>query len=70
MRAWANGFHRVARQLPKVDFDEVWVGGRHSEVKDEYVYGITQLSLRGGNSPVCLVRIDRDFSAGAVERLQ
>ncbi len=62
--------NRVARQLPKVDFDEIWVAGLHGEIKDEYVYGVTQLDLRGGNSPVCLVRFGRDFSAWKVERLQ
>lgn len=62
--------NRVARQLPKVDFNEVWVLGLHSEVKDEYVYGVTQLALHGGNSPVCLVRIGCDFSTWDVARLQ
>ena len=60
----------VAQQLPKVDFDEVWVAGLHGKVRDQHVYGITQPDLRGGNSPVCLVRIGRDFSDWEVERLQ
>lgn len=61
--------NRVARHLPRLDFDDVWVAGLH-EVKDEYVYGVTQLNLHGGNSPICLLRISRDFSAWRVERLQ
>jgi hypothetical protein len=37
--------NQVARQLPKVDFKEVWVVGLHGEVTDEYVYGVTQLDM-------------------------
>jgi hypothetical protein len=62
--------NRVAAQLPRVDFKDVWVVGLSGEVKDEYVYGVTQLDLRDGNTPICVVRIGRDFNSWEVERLQ
>jgi hypothetical protein len=62
--------NRVARLLPKVDFKDVWVVGLHGEVRDEYVYGVTQLDRSGGNAPTCLVRIDKDFDAWEVKRPQ
>jgi hypothetical protein len=62
--------NRVARQLPRVDFDDVWVVGLHGDVADEYVYGVTQLDLSGGDAPTWLVRIQKDFGAWEVKRLQ
>lgn len=62
--------NRVARQLPKVDFDGVWVAGLHSVVDDEYIYGVTHLNLSGGDSPICLVRIGKNFDEWSVERKQ
>jgi hypothetical protein len=60
----------VAKQLPRVNFKEVWVVGLHGEAKDEYVDGVTQFDLHGRNSPICLVRIAPDFCSWQVERLQ
>jgi hypothetical protein len=62
--------NQVARQLPKMDFKEVWVVGLHGEVTDEYVYGVTQLDISGGNAPTCLVRINATFDAWEVKRIQ
>jgi hypothetical protein len=62
--------NRLARQLPPVDFKEVWVVGLHGGVTEGYVYGVTQLDLSRGNAPTCLVRIAKAFDAWAVERLQ
>jgi hypothetical protein len=61
---------RVARQLPTVDFKEVWVVGLHGEVTDQYVYGVTQLDLSSGNAPICLVRIGKNFDGWQVIRRQ
>jgi hypothetical protein len=47
----------VAKQLPSVDFKEVWVVGLHGEVTDEYTYGVVQLDISRGNAPM--------FSAGS-----
>ena len=62
--------NRIARQLPPVDFKEVWVVGLHGEVTEGYVYGVTQLDLSSGNAPTCLIRIARTFDAWTVERIQ
>lgn len=62
--------NQVARQLPKVDFKEVWVVGLHGEVTDEYVYGVTQLEMSGGNAPTWLVRISANFESWKAQRLQ
>jgi hypothetical protein len=62
--------NQVARQLPRVDFKEVWIVGLHGEVTDEYVYGVTQLDLSGVAPPICLVRFGGNFDAWDVARLQ
>jgi hypothetical protein len=62
--------NRVGRQLPLVDFKEVWVVGLHGDVRQGYVYGVTQLNLSGGNAPICLVRIAKTFDSWTVQRLQ
>ena len=62
--------NRVAKLLPKNDFKEVWVVGLHGEVREEYVYGVTQLDMSDGNAPTCLVRIAKNFEAWEVTRLQ
>jgi hypothetical protein len=62
--------NQVARQLPRVDFKEIWVLGLHGEVTDEYVYCVAKLDMSGGNAPTLLVRIGKDFNAWEVGRLQ
>jgi hypothetical protein len=62
--------NRVARQLPPVDFREVWVVGLHGDVEEGYVYGVTQLTLSSANTPIWLVRIAKTFDTWTVERLQ
>jgi hypothetical protein len=60
--------NQVAKQLPKIDFKEVWVVGLHGEVTDEYVYGVAQLDISSGNAPTCLVRIGKYFDVWEVKR--
>ena len=62
--------NRVTRQLPPVDFKEVWVVGLHGDVTQGYVYGVTRLDPSSGNVPIYLVRIAKTFDAWTVERLQ
>jgi hypothetical protein len=62
--------NRVARQLPKVDFEDVWVVGLYRVVADEYVYGVTRLDLSSDHAPIGLVRINKTFDAWEVKRLQ
>jgi hypothetical protein len=62
--------NRVAKQLPTVDFKEVWVVGLHGEVTDEYVYAVAQLDMSSGSAPTWLVRIGKDFDTWEVKRLQ
>jgi hypothetical protein len=64
--------NRVARNLPKpLHFEAVWIVGlHHVEASGEYVYGVTQLDESGGNSPMSLVHIGKDFDAWRVEQIQ
>jgi hypothetical protein len=63
--------NKVAKQLPEpLDFEDVWVVGLQGVEEGEYVYGITQLDVDGGNAPTWRVRIRKDFDAWEVERIQ
>ena len=62
---------RVARALPKVDFDDVWVVGLQRVDKDgSYIYGITLLDVSGGTAPTWGLRIAPDFETWYVSRIQ
>jgi hypothetical protein len=61
----------VARALPKpLHFDAVWVVDLQPLHDGAYTYGVTQLDVRSGNAPTCLVHIAKDFDGWAVTRLQ
>lgn len=63
--------NKVARHLPQpLLFEDVWVIGLHGPIVDEYVYGVTQLDLSGGNAPTWLVRIGQDFQSWIVTSRQ
>jgi len=61
---------KVARQLPKVDFEAVWVVGLQSANTGEYLYSVTRLDLSRGQAPAWLVRIANDFTSWIVEPVQ
>lgn len=61
--------NRVTKELPSVDFNEVWVVGLHG-LEDKYTYAVVQLGLSSGNAPTWVVRIALDFGSWTVERLQ
>jgi len=62
----------VARNLPKNDFDDIWVVGLHSYADGEWTFGAAQLSLNAetGQASVFHVRINSEFTAWAVTKVQ
>ncbi len=62
--------NRVAKALPKNDFADVWVIGLQRVEEGAYVYGVTQLDVSEGDAPTWSVRINPDFTAWDVTRLQ
>jgi len=62
----------VARNIPKNDFDDIWVVGLHSYVDGAWTFGVTQLSLNAetGQAPIFHVRINSEFTAWAVTQVQ
>ncbi|MGH2508098.1 MAG: hypothetical protein ACRDHZ_11940, partial [Ktedonobacteraceae bacterium] len=62
----------VARNLPKNDFDDIWVIGLHSYADGEWTFGAAQLSVNAetGQAPVFQVRINSEFTAWAVTKVQ
>ena len=63
--------NQVPRQIPKTDFEDVWVVGLQGVENGEYVYAVTRLtSNEGGNAPVWLVRISKDFGTWQAQRTQ
>jgi len=63
--------NQVARQIPKTDIQDVWVVGLQGVENGEYVYGVTRLTNNeGGDAPVWLVRISKDFDAWQAQRTQ
>jgi len=62
--------NQVAKQLPEIDFETVWVVGLQGVEDAQYVYGVTNLNMDGGNAPTWVVRISPDFDAWEVARIQ
>lgn len=63
--------NRAAKQIPQpLLFDDLWVVGLHGPVKDEYVYGVSQMDVSTGTAPTWLVRIAPDFQSWTVEVVQ
>jgi hypothetical protein len=63
--------NKVAKQLPEtLDFEAVWVVGRHGGDADEYTYNVTRLDLSRGNAPAWMVRIGKDFNTWEVVPIQ
>lgn len=63
--------NRVAKRLPEpMHFEAVWVVGLQQVVDGAYVYAVTRLDLRTGNTPIWIVRIAADFDSWAVEPIQ
>ena len=63
--------NKVAAQLPvPLHFDTVWVVNLMGVKDEEYVYGVTNLYLAGGDVPVFLVKIEKTFDRWEVARVQ
>jgi hypothetical protein len=62
--------NQVAKALPKIDFDSVWVVGLQGLDDGAYVYGVTLLDASEGAAPTWSVRISPDFETWDVTRLQ
>lgn len=62
---------RVARRLPSpLHFVEVWIVGLQRVVADGYIYAVTLLDIAEGHAPTWSVRINGDFRAWNVSRVQ
>jgi hypothetical protein len=62
--------NRVARNLPPHDFGAVWVVGLGTSADGEYVYGVANLHVEGGDAPTWTVHIAKDFGSWSVKRSQ
>jgi hypothetical protein len=62
--------NRVAKNLPAHDFGTVWVVGLCSAEDGEYVYGVANLHVEGGNAPTWVIHIAKDFTSWRVRRVQ
>jgi hypothetical protein len=63
--------NRAARALPDpLHFDAVWVVGLQAVEDGAYIYGVTHLDVSGGNAPIYLIRITRDFNSWEVTDFQ
>lgn len=63
--------NRVAKALPgPLYFDAVWIVSLCGVENGEYVYGVSQLDLSGGNAPVYTVRINPYFTSWVVTEVQ
>jgi len=62
--------NRVAKKLPQIDFETVWVVGLQGVEAGEYVYGVTNLELDESDALAWRVRINANFDAWEVTRVQ
>jgi hypothetical protein len=63
--------NRVAKQIPAtLDFATVWVVGLQAVEDGEYVYGVTNLHVDGGDAPRWMIRIAKDFDDWKATRIQ
>jgi len=62
--------NKIARNLPKLDFDDVWVFGLQHAVDGEYTYAVARLDMSQGNVPTWIVRIMKSFDAWEVTQIQ
>jgi hypothetical protein len=62
--------NKVAKALPKTDFDGVWVVGLQRVEDGAYVYGVTQLDVSDGDAATWSVRIRANFKKWEIKRLQ
>jgi hypothetical protein len=62
--------NRVARNLPAHDFGAVWVVGLSTAEDGEYIYGVANLYVEGGNAPTWVIHIAKDFGSWLVRRVQ
>ena len=73
LNAGAGLWHpnKVARQLPNpLHFAAVWVVGLSQVEEGEYVYNVCHLDISEGDAPAFQVRINKDFTAWKVTRVQ
>jgi hypothetical protein len=62
--------NKIAKALPKTDFDGVWVVGLQRVEDGAYVYGVTQLDVTDGDAATWSVRIRANFKKWEIKRLQ
>ncbi|MBX3710079.1 MAG: hypothetical protein KIT56_10405 [Gammaproteobacteria bacterium] len=61
--------NRVARQLPTtLYFEGVWIIGLQRVIQERYIYNVTRLNVY--SCPIWQVRIEKDFNAWKVKRIQ
>jgi hypothetical protein len=63
--------NKVAQRLPKpLYFSEVWVVGLHAAEDGEYTYNVACLDITMGDAPTFRVRLNKNFDAWEVEKVQ
>jgi hypothetical protein len=65
-----GAFRLLAIMAKPLHFDAVWVVDLQPLHDGAYTYGVTQLDVRSGNAPTCLVHIAKDFDGWDVTRLR
>src|SRR5690349_8794385 len=60
--------NRVAKSLPHVDFESVWVVGLQNVINGEYNYNVTQLNANG--CPIWQIHIKKTFDDWEIKRIQ
>jgi hypothetical protein len=63
--------NKVAKQIPAtLDFAAVWAVGLQGVEDGEYVYGVTNLHVEGGDAPTWTIRITKEFDDWKTRRIQ
>ncbi len=60
--------NKVAKSLPHVDFESIWVAGLQNVINGEYNYNVTRLDANG--CQIWRININKDFDNLEVKRIQ
>lgn len=68
---WAKGNewfpNKVARKLPKIDFNSIWIVGLQAVIEEEYIYNVIRLDIHG--CPIWQVCITKNFDSWKVKKI-
>lgn len=60
--------NKVAKNMPHVDFESVWVMGLQNVIDGKYNYSVTQLNANG--CPIWQIYINKNFNDWDIKRIQ